>query len=264
MDNKITKQRLSNHLEYDWLLYLLIVLVGIFGTYFLFAQINRTRDYEDVTLFVSCYDESTHNFVGQTLAHMNASEYQATQRQLYGDNILRSLTVEAWDPIGNGEYYTLLQTRGTILSDILVVGKSVMPSCIGTFVPLTDELLNDYLLPDEVDVKGNPTGKKLKIEDFDYYTVELENGETRRYGLKISSFPQMHGVGHVFEMDWRNIESYAALYGEAAEEYQPDDEFYICLNSRSENIGKFGKKSKDKNAQALYVFNRFLTYYYRI
>ena len=256
MDNKITKQRFSNHLEYDWILYLLIVIVGIVGTVLVFTQINRTRDYEDVKLFVSCYAERTHDFVGRTVADMNKSEYQSAERQKYGDNILRSLSIESWDPVGNSEYYTLLQTRGAVLSDILILGKSVMPSCLGTLVPLTDELLNDYLLPDDV-----LTGNKLTVEDFDYYTLELENGETRRYGLKISDFNKMHGAGAVFEMDWRNVAAYAERYAEADEEYRPDDEFYICLNTQSQNIGKFGKKAKDKNAQALYVFNRFLTYY---
>ena len=256
MDNKITKQRLSNHLEYDWILYLLIVLVGIFGTYFLFSQINRTREYEQVTLFVTCYSESEHDFVGRTFADMNKSEYKTTGQQLYGANILRTISVETWDPVGNNEYVTLLQTRGIVMSDLLIVGKSFMNSCAPSFVPLTDELLEDYLLPvDRV------TGEKLTINDFEYYTIELPNGESRRYGLKISGFNKMHGAGSVFETDWRNISAYAERYGDVDEEYRPDDEFYLCLNNQSQNIGRFGKKAKSRNAQALYVFNRFLTYY---
>ncbi|MDE7395307.1 MAG: hypothetical protein K2M95_04230 [Clostridiales bacterium] len=256
MDNKITKKRISNHLEYDWIFYVLIVVVGILGSYFLFSQINRTRDYEDITLFVSCYGENDNDFVGRTFADMNKSDYQSNGRFLYGENVLREITVETRDPLDRDNYLTLLQTHGIITSDILVVGKSYMESCAASFVPLTDEILTEYLLPDD-----RQTGEKLQIDAFEYYTVTLSSGEERRVGIKISSFAKMHGAGSVFETDWRNVEGYKTAYGEAAEENQPDDEFYICLNSQSKNIGKFGKHAKDKNAQALFVFNRFLTYY---
>lgn len=263
MDNKVTKQRINNHLEYDWYLYLLILIVAIVGSYFLFSQINRTRDYEDVTVFVSCYLENDHNFSGQVLSDMDSSRYHTEWKNRYGDAVLRDVAVEAQDPLGS-EYMTLLQTHGMVTSDILIVGKSVLDASPNAFVELTDELLTEYLLPEREVINpetGEKTLVKMNIDDFEYYSFERQDGTKRRNGIKVSGFAEMHGAGAVFQTDWREVPSYYQKYGELKEEEQPDDEFYLVLNTQSVNIGKFGKKAKNKNTQALFVANRFLSYY---
>lgn len=243
MDNKVTKKRINDHLEYDWYWYLVILIVAIVGCYFAFSQINRTRDYEDVNFFVSCYDSGDNSFEARIKGEMRASSYALEKQSKYGENVLRSIEFETQDPL-DSNYSALLQTHGMITSDVLIVGEKYFMSDSRNFLRLTDELLKDYILPDG-----------LTIDDLDYYTVDV-HGEEARYGIKVSNFSRLP-----FTMNWRSIEKYKEKYESVSEEQQPDDTFYLIINPTSVNIGKFGKKAKDSNAQALYTVSRFIAYY---
>ncbi len=245
MDNKITKKRINDHLEYDWYKYLIILVAGIVLFYFLFSQINRTRDYEDITFFISCYEADDNGFSDRVKRDMASDDYKQNGQKKYGENVLRSLTLETQNPL-DSNYITLLQTHGQISSDVLIVGKSILENAGPSYLELTDALLRDYLLPDGV-----------QIEDLDYYAIE-HDGRAYRMGIRVSDFSRLP-----FETDWRKIQSYKDKYDEMAEENQPDTEFYLVINRSSVNIGPFGKKSKDKNAQTLFAVNRFIKYYNR-
>lgn len=254
MDNKITSKRINDHLEYDWYKYLIILIVGIVLFYFIFSQINRTRDYEDVNIFVTCYDSGENGFASRVQREMNASTYDSAR---YGEAVLRSITFEPQDPLSE-TYGTMLQTHGMVSSDILIVGKSYLEGVGAGFVELTDELLNDYLLPKGLR-DANDVVYDIEIDDLEYFTY-VNGNYSRRMGIKVSDFGKMSGSGCVFETDWRKIPSYREKY-EGQEENLPDDEFYLVINPDSASIGKFGRKAKDENAQALYLINRFLAYY---
>ena len=254
MDNKITKKRINDHLEYDWYKYLIIIIACIVLVVFVFSQINSTRDYEDVQFFVSCYKSNNNSFSSSAKADMKSARYS---KETYGENVILEINMEYQDPLGS-EYGTLLQTHGMISSDVLIVGKSLLEQGGATaYVELTDELLNDYLLPKDI---KTPSGEEVfKQDDLEYYGSE-HNG--KRYGIKVSNFHGMTGAGAQFTMNWRDISSYNEKYKDLEPEQQPDDEFYLIINPSSVNIGKFGKgKSKSGNAQALYLVNRFIAYY---
>ena len=55
MDNKVTKKRISRHLEYDWYKYLIIIVLSIALCGYGFYMLNRTRAYEKLDIFISCY-----------------------------------------------------------------------------------------------------------------------------------------------------------------------------------------------------------------
>lgn len=262
MDNKVTKKRINDHLEYDWYKYLIILVAGIFIFVFAFSQINRTRDHEDVRFFVSCYPSRTQNgFADRAKLDMGTQKYKNYYRSTFGDNILRDIDLETQDPLGK-EYGTLLQTHGMVSSDVLVLGKRYLDAANGGgYVVLTDELLTGYLLPRDINADGTESG--LDIDDLEYYTTQDENGEVRRTGIKVSGFRCMTGTASVFETDWRNVEEYKKKYADITDESKlPDDEFYLVINPNSVNIGGFGnKKSKKENCQALYLVNRFIEYY---
>ena len=248
MDNKVTKKRINEHLEYDWYIYLIILVACIVLFYFVFSQINRTRDYEDVNFFISCYDSGDNGFADRVKRDMESSRYDADK---YGEAVLRDISFETQDPLGSN-YGTMLQTHGMITSDVLILGESVMKTSGAGFIELTDELLTEYLLPDGV-----------QISDFSYFTgsdLGIEN-DTRRFGIKVSDFSRLSGTGSVFETNWRNVSDYKEKYKDAADEEKPDDTFYLVLNRSSVSVGKFGKKAKDKNAQALYLVRRFIEFY---
>lgn len=250
MDNKVTKKRINDHLEYDWYKYLILLVAICFLVYFVFSQINRTRDYEDVALFVSCYEANDNAYVDRVRMEMRSDNYRDNLREKYGENVLRKISIETQDPESN-TYGTMLSTHGDVTSDILIVGKSVLQNSGVKYVELTDTLLRDYLLPEET-----------KIDDYEYFTYTGEDGSlSYRSGIKVSDFLHLP-----FTTDWKKVESYAEKYKDETDPAKlPDDEFYLVLNRSSVSIGGFGgKKSKEKNAQALYLVNRFIAYYNRV
>ena len=244
MDNKVTKKRISEHLEYDWYIYLIVVIVTIVAFIFAFSQINSTRNYEDIDFFVSCYPSTGEYDFGQhVLEDMNNPKvYTAEHKRKYGDNVLLEVNVEESNPLGK-DYSTLLPTHGYVSSDVLILGEKIMPGA--RFVELTDELLNDYLLPDG-----------MVIDDLEYHIEKDEDGTEHRYGIKLDNFSNLP-----FEFNWEK--DYKEQYEDKEEKDQPDKTFYLVLSTQSVSIGKFGRHSKAKNAQALYCVNRFITYYFK-
>ena len=258
MDNKVTKKRINDHFEYDWYKYLIIVLAGIFLFIFVFSQINKTRDYEDVVIFLSRYSgDISESFPTRVLGEMETDDYKNELSKVYGNSVLREVNVNQQDPLSSSEYTMLLQTQGMISSDLLIIGKSWMDTAATAFVPLTDELLQEYLLPTDMEKNVLPDGRRqMEIDDLQYYE---QDGV--RYGINVSEFSKFKGNG-VIVTDWRCVESYNSTYAEKPEEEQPDDTFYLVINPVSVSIGSFGKgKSKPRDVQALFVVNRFIKYY---
>mgnify|MGYP001502959368 CR=1 FL=1 len=53
MDNKITKQRLNNHLEYDWFKYIIFILVAVFLWSFIYSLLDKIKDREKLDIFIT-------------------------------------------------------------------------------------------------------------------------------------------------------------------------------------------------------------------
>lgn len=52
MDNKITKERLNNHLEYDWFKYILFILAAIFLWVFIYSVLDKAKDYQKLDILL--------------------------------------------------------------------------------------------------------------------------------------------------------------------------------------------------------------------
>lgn len=238
MDNKVTKERISVHFEYDWLKYILILIACIISFYFIFFQINATRSFEKIDVFFSCYDNRV-----KTLAN----DYKAYIGTEYDDDVIIDSSVEYSSPTMK-EYSTLYQTR-VITSDVLVLGESYTLYNAYSFLELTDEILS-CILPDGLDANA--------LEYF-VYTQEnidkmgdLNNKQAllgKRYAIKISSLSTI-AVGSdttPFVFDY-----YEAYDKEKPETGAYDTEFYMLINSNSVNIGKYNKKEKDRDRYGEY------------
>lgn len=272
MDNKVTKKRINDHLEYDWYKYLLILIACIVAGYYFFSQIQRDKDYETVSIFVSAYHSTDNNFEGELFKEMNSPSYtqkgaagELSAAEKYGSNLLRSVTFNNRDPL-DANYSTMLYTQGVLSCDAIILSKSFLFDA--GIVTLTDELLTDYLLP-----------KGVAIGDLEYYEVDTAqdlldaNGKPvldgdgknvkvkARKGIRVDTFKRLSGTGSIFELNWKNIDSVYQRYKDKKEEEQPDSEFYLVINENSKNVGKFGSKAKPQNAQALFCLNRFIQYY---
>lgn len=73
MDNKITKERLNNHLEYDWFKYIIFILIAIFLWYFIYSMLDKIKDYQKIDFFVmvGVSNEKTKEFETDFVNYLN-------------------------------------------------------------------------------------------------------------------------------------------------------------------------------------------------
>ncbi len=257
MDNKITKKRINDHLEYDWFKYLIILAIVIFGAYAIFDAIARDRDYEEMMVFATCYsyDETTSFYsIKEDMKEMDTDTY--------GGNYVRTLSLNTQNPL-NSEYGTLLSTHGQVLSDILILGAK---NVVGTeeydpslsYLELSDDVLK-YIFPQAVEENGE-FNEELLPDGIQFYYEKVSGRNTRR-AIRVDTFKAFSGDDSIIELNWHNIPQYENDYGEKDEEAQPDSEFYLVINRDSANIGRFGKKSKKDNYQTFFVARRLIELY---
>lgn len=229
MDNKVTKERLNNHLEYDWFKYVLILIVSIALFIFVFQQINVNRSFEKIEIFASCYEYKSNTFGADTINALNGE----------GDTTVREIDINSQNPRGN-QYITLLQTQGNISSDMLIVGKYYAKQYIGGYLEWTDAIV-------ELAVPAYYRSEAKYLVD--------ENG--KRYGLRVDI---LKNIDDVFTFTPPGEIPDPIPEGE---EPQYDDEFYLIINPDSYNIGKYQYKgkAKDKNVQAFKVVKRLIEVY---
>ena len=56
MDNKITRDRIKQHMHYDWYKYVVCVLLCVFIFSLAYTWSGNYRAYEELDVFITCYD----------------------------------------------------------------------------------------------------------------------------------------------------------------------------------------------------------------
>lgn len=252
MDNKVTKGRVSNHLEYDWVKYLIIFVVIIIGLYFVFDMINKTKDDEDITIFASCYGYKQSSFESDVLDSFSKATYDQEYKSIYGDNILREFYVDKQN-LTDTNYSTILSTRGTFSSDAIILGENTAFASALNYVQITPEILdllginkNDYkfLRYEEVTEDGVHGYKVLDDGSSEY-------DEKYTFGIRIDNYNGYSGLSKI-----SNLLIFDTTL-EDTENTKHDKKFYFFINSNSVNIGKYGKGKDKNNMQGFYCFKQF-------
>lgn len=249
MDNKVTKKRIADHLEYDWYKYIIFVIVGIIAVVFTFQQINRNKNDEDFAVFFTAYSARENTYVGDMYGAFESEDYDA---ETYGPNIFREISVEFQNPDIN-EYGTLLSTHGQVTSDVVIVhksyyanktddGKETFFSVFG-YLELTDEVLALMGIDDKTNspyefMCVNSAGERV--------AVGTEGG--RIFGIRIDNLSNIGGI--------------AQLTKETADGEKVTDEYYLYILRDGANIGPYGKKNKKpENKQTFFCVKQFLQKY---
>ncbi len=250
MDNKVTKKRITDHLEYDWYKYLIFVIVGIVAVVFTFQQINRNKNDEDFAIFFTAYSARENTYVADVFGEFDSQDYD---EETYGPNIFREISVEYQSP-DTSEYATLFSTHGQVTSDVVIVRKSYFAnknesgeetyfSAMG-YLELTDEVLALLGVENKYDSSYefmcvDPNGKRVDPSD--------ENG--RIYGIRIDNLSKIGGM--------------AQLTKETAEGEEPAErEFFLYILRDGANIGPYGKKNKKpENKQTFFCVKYLLEKY---
>ncbi len=224
MDNKITKKRISVHLEYDWLKYILILLASIFVWYFVFMQINVNRDFEKIEVFFTQYSMEGPNLSADFLTELNAS----------GDDVIRDVTINYQSPLSEQTYPTLFQANSQT-ADIMVVGESYMRSYGLWFRELTPEFVSYMLTPEAGE---NHSFDSSSLEYYEYSTddEDLKRYEGRRCGIRIDNLPGIAIDNSPFAFDYKKLVPDS--------ETETDEKFYLVICSSATNIGKYSSNEK--------------------
>lgn len=237
MDNKVTKKRIALHFEYDWLKYLLVIVLSAFVMYMIFMQINITRDFERLEVFFSCYYNNESSL---------SNDYLDTIRS-EGDDIIREATVSYQSPVG--EYYGQLFISSGFTSDVLIIRKSEMEVYANWFLEMDEEVLA-ACVPEEL---------KDSLEYYVYSSADRDpeyvdpSAEGKIFGIRVDNLKKIavENPPFVFDVSLLNPD----LTEEELKAY--DTEFYIVLDKNSVKIGDKGKKEEYHDLTQAYRFVRF-------
>jgi hypothetical protein len=190
MDNKITKNRLTQHLKYDWYKYLALVAVVIFLSIFLFDWIATTKAWERLDIFIvsnKFYDDTLKDDVKKFLDDS------------LENNIIREVSVTHISP-SSSDYRDVYSTNGGSGSTILIL-------------PYSEMVLTGHQVLTAVSNKNNKDNQGVvKFEDADFFVGDYLLKDPN---LKNNYF-NADGSGileNLFVFDWKmNEERYNDSY----------------------------------------------------
>ena len=245
MDNKVTKNRISVHFEYDWLKYIAILIASIFVWYFVFMQINMTRDFEKIEVFFSQYSTEGPDLSADFISEMNAS----------GDDVIREVSVNYQSPRSTETYGTLFQAN-QMTADIMILPKKYMDTSSlyfrewaaspGEFTSDDSEISNfaKYLFTPDEGENFSFDWKTWFSDENNLYVFKAEGDNADRYsqyngrvcGIRIDNLPGIALENSPFAFDYKKINPET--------EEENDTEFYLVICSSATNIGKYAKEEK--------------------
>lgn len=241
MDNKVTKKRISVHFEYDWLKYIAILIVSIFVWYFVFMQINVTRDFEKIEVFFSQYSTEGPDLSTDFINEMNAA----------GDDVIRDVNVNYQSPKSAETYGTLFQAN-QLTADIMILPKKYMENFAlyfrewapdpEAFVSNEEGFANYLFTPDEGE-NFSFDWKEWFSDENNLYVFNAEGDNAERYsqyngrvcGIRIDNLKGIAMDNSPFAFDYKKINP---------EDTESDTEFYLVICSSATNLGKFSKNPK--------------------
>lgn len=249
MDNKVTKQRIVNHLEYDWFKYIILIIVGIVAVVFTFQQINRNKEDEDFTIFFTAYSARENTYVADISAEFELDTYDSAT---YGPNIFREMSIEFQSP-DSSTYGELYSTHGEVLSDVLIVHKSYFEYqendgdktyfSVFKYLQLNDDILKLLGIEDKTSSEY-----EFMCVDKNGKRVDVTDEGAMIYGIRIDNLSK--------------IDSIAQLKKETDDGEIVGDEYYLYFSRDKANIGQYNPKNKKpENKQAFYCVKRFLEKY---
>lgn len=237
MDNRITKNRILRHLEYDWFKYLLLIALSVFVWYMVFMEINHSRTFERVEVFFACYDDGSENLGGGFKDWLYS----------HGDTVTREVNVTYRSPADNayGEFYVASSTT----ADVFIIPKESLAVNPLAFLELTDDIL-EYV-PESL--RDNEDLYYAYNEDDQAGEYFREEFVERKFGIRVDNLSKIDVDNPPFLFDLTKAEGYTEEQIEAL-----PSEFYLVLSRSSIKTGEHGPKAKYHDlTQSL----KFITYF---
>lgn len=242
MDNKITRERVSRHFEYDWLKYVAILVASVFLWVVVFMQINVNRSYEQLSVFVGCYhcDDSS---IGDDFLGVKQSE---------DGNTLREVTINLYYPTDSETYNNALISY-YMTCDVMIVGTADISGSVYNFIELTDDLI-EMCVPESL------------RDSIEYYTVDDEgsyNDEgSHKMLIRVDNLLKIKADNPHFNFSYGSVfpDDFAEMT-EEQQNYYSNEKWYIGVNVNSDNAGKQGKNYVEGRVESYEFVRYFLTEY---
>ncbi len=242
MDNKVTKKRLAVHFEYDWIKYVLVILLSCFVMSILFMQINIDRKFEKLEVFIACYDCADTELDSKFLSTIRAE----------GDDVIRKVNVNEQAP--DGEYFATTYNTAGFTSDVMIIPESYMRGQANWFLEF-DEYVIEKAIPEEL---------RDSVEYYEYNTETINEisynakDEGKIFGVRVDNLKKLAVENPPFCF---NIKTCTPdITDEQAAKY--DSKFYMVFLPQSLKIGTKGEESKYHDLTQSYRFaHYFLTEY---
>ena len=199
MDNKITKERVSAHLSFDWPKYIgLFVAVVLFWTFIFMFSAPRENDFDTISVYsfapysspqeFSDLQEDLDKAFGNTVRHVYAENYARDDVSTSNVIMTRSATMEFDIIIAQKTYFSAEE-----LEEKAISGFTTYFVDVGMMYPL-DQMLDDVLIHGALDMteekeaslraflKGKRNYRKTSALD-----AEIEETKKRWEELKVTA-----------------------------------------------------------------------------
>ena len=270
MDNRITGERFSLMVKYDWIKFIAVLLASVFVSIFIFDWIGNIKGWEKIEIFIVCnefYDDDLskdamayldENRPGHTIQKINVTVVNpsdSSYRDLYttnggqGSTILiipkseMALTGYKFEMLADNSY---MEQNKTVSESITDIGSRIMPDEeVGDRYKPIDFVYNNYsTYAYRYEYTGNdPTN--------DTYLANTANGAI--YGLNVAKGAKGYQMFKFYQYDGVNIK------------YYPDtnipmlEDGYLVINTANAyTVGSYGLSKKHYSNDASFVVAQFM------
>ncbi|HEY8390639.1 MAG TPA: hypothetical protein VIL26_06810 [Clostridia bacterium] len=244
MDNRITKERFNNHLEYDWFKYIVFILIAVFLWVFIYSTLDKLKDYQKLDIFITVPfdDEQTERFEADFIKYLSDM----------GDNTVKEVNFYYHDYNKNDTTFgQLLETSYTIY-DLVIADEEAM-----RFLVSTGRLIAfDYVYT--IDKSTKKTNQSIKGNVFLGFTLQKDQEITT-----IKPYLKEEDFSSYYIFDQGQYDQYVQEFSgynineEFIQEYIMNYTFGIELNSLGNNLFLNYGEVLDKEGNPTGVKNKY-------
>ena len=262
MDNKVTGDRIKQHIHYDWYKYVVCVVLCVFVFSLAYTWSGNYRAYEELDVFITCYDFMDDDFKSDALKYLNEN---------CDNNIVKVIGLSEMSAI-SGSWGEALNAMGfNDRTSFLILPESQMDTYASGFLcmysvasgthnanaeiwnaVIPDELKDFYALPDNIDECVDKLAKAKT--DAELKTVKDEVNAINEnlyfdkggrgigvYGVRVDNLADITRI--------RFKSTNPALY--------PDEKYYLVMHYNNHNSGSYGYTNKITGHYESFAFVKF-------
>ena len=267
MDNKITRDRIKQHMHYDWYKYVVCVLLCVFIFSLAYTWSGNYRAYEELDVFITCYDFYDDDFKSDALKYLNKN---------CSNNIVKVIGVSSMSAISPSWGEALNSMGYNDRTAFMILPESQMDTYAATFLCMysvtansgkTDENIWKAVIPDELkefyaipENVGEYIDRMAKAES-DEQLVEIKK-EVNAINENLYFDKGNRGMG-VYGIRVDNLADTTRIRFKSYDpDRYPDEKYYLVMHYNNHNSGSYGYTNKiDGHYESFALAKFFLTRY---